>query len=62
MCHKDAMRGVSQPITRGSTSYTCLINRAQACFAAEVDTSPNSSKGNGSSPFAFRRFPRLTLL
>jgi len=48
--------------TRGSTSYTGLISRSQARFASDGATSPNSSTCDGSSPWAFRRFPRFTLL
>ena len=48
--------------TSGSTSYTCVISRAQARFAAEADTSLNSSMRDEFSPCAFRRFPRLALL
>jgi hypothetical protein len=46
----------------GSTLSTCLISHAQARFAAEAETSVNSSMVAGSSPWAFRRLPRLTLL
>jgi hypothetical protein len=49
---------------RGSTSYTCLISRAQARFAAALATSLKFSMLQGPSPLsgAFRSFPRLTLL
>ena len=48
--------------TSGSTSYTCVISRAQARFAAEAATSLHASMSVGFSPRAFRRFPRFTLL
>ena len=43
--------------TRGSTSSTCLISRAQARLAAELETPLNSSMVDGSSSCVFRRFP-----
>ena len=48
--------------TSGATSYSYLINRAQACFAARLETSLDSSWGKRPSPLAFRRFPRFALL
>lgn len=35
--------------TRGSPSYTCVINFAQACFAAELETSLRSSMVEGAA-------------
>jgi hypothetical protein len=39
-----------------------LISRAHGRFAVEAETSVNSSMVAGSSPWAFRRLPRFTLL
>jgi hypothetical protein len=48
--------------TRGSTSYTCLMSRAHARFAAVPEALVNSSMIVDSPSWVFRRFPRFTLL
>jgi hypothetical protein len=64
-CSMNAMVRMALPQrgqTRGSTSYTCLMSRAQARFAVEAANSLNAAMFVGSSLSPFRRLPRLTLL
>jgi hypothetical protein len=47
---------------RDEASKRSAERRADARFAADAETSLNSSMGAGSLPWVFRRLPRLTLL